>query len=92
MGFLILNCVACSNNPVEKEYIYIKQDIPYSFLEIACTEAPAGETVRSLAMGYVKTRSCLRAHQALIEGIKRNYTEEGRRLDGKDQTINKAPK
>ena len=42
---------------------------------IECQEQAAGDTVRTLAYAYVKTRSCLRAHKSLIEGLKRNYTE-----------------
>ena len=75
----------CSNKPTTiVETKYTQTYIPLSLLLIECTEEKAGETVRSLAIAYVKTRSCLRAHQALIDGLKSNYTLEGvspRRID-----------
>lgn len=58
-------------------YKYEKLYIPTELLEVACKEQGAGETVRSLAHGYVINRSCLRAYVELVEGIKRMYTKEG---------------
>jgi len=72
----------CSNNPVVvKETKYVKQYIPIELLTIECSEQAAGDTVRTLAYAYVKTRSCLRAHKSLIEGLKNNYTEQGASLE-----------
>ena len=80
MLILMVSCQlifsGCSNNPtVVQDVRYIKQTIPKELLMIECQEQAAGDTVRTLAYAYVKTRSCLRAHKSLIEGLKRNYTE-----------------
>ncbi len=78
----------CSNNPkILTETKYVKQYIPIELLTIECSEQPAGDTVRTLAYAYVKTRSCLRAHKSLIEGLKRNYTEDYK-SDGVDAKHN----
>jgi hypothetical protein len=78
IGCLAL-CSSCSNKPPEPivEVMYQKQYIPLNLLKVSCIEQPAGETVRSLASSWVNNTSCLRAHQILIEGLIKNYTEEG---------------
>ncbi|AXF53002.1 MAG: putative conjugative transfer protein [Caudoviricetes sp.] len=70
---------SCSSKPPDAivETIYVKQYIPLDLLRISCIEQPAGETVRSLAGSWVNNTSCLRAHQILVEGLIKNYTEEG---------------
>jgi len=80
---LMIGCLlilsSCSSKPVEpvSEVIYQKQYIPVDLLRVSCIEQPAGETVRTLASSWVNNTSCLRAHQILLEGLIKNYTEEG---------------
>lgn len=78
IAFLMI-LFGCSNRPPETitETIYEKQYIPWELLQIECGEAPAGTTVRSLAMSWQNNTGCLRAHQKVIEGLIKNYTEEG---------------
>lgn len=78
----------CSNRPAEpvRETIYEKQYIPWELLQIECGEAPAGDTVRSLAMSWVNNTGCLRAHQKLVEGLIKDYTEEGKLLYERTET------
>lgn len=67
---------SCSNKPIT-ETIYVKQYIPIDLLQISCIEAPAGDTVRSLALSWTNNTGCLRAYKSLVDGIIKNYTEEG---------------
>lgn len=43
---------------------------------ISCVEKPPGATVRTLSNSWVNNTSCLRAHQILVEGLIKNYTEQ----------------
>jgi hypothetical protein len=72
----------CSGRPPETitETVYVKQYIPLDLLLVNCGEAPAGLTVRTLASSWVNNTGCLRAHQTVIEGLIKNYTEEGMSL------------
>lgn len=74
----------CSNRPVEPTYIYTKEKIEASLLEAPCTEVGAGETVRTLAHGFVINRSCLRAYEKLLDGLRRLYTDEGVKNDTRE--------
>lgn len=80
---LMLACLmifsGCSNKPPEVIYEvrYEKQYIPLDLLIIDCSVASPGVTARELAMSWVNNTGCLRAHKKLIEGLIKNYTEEG---------------
>lgn len=82
-SLLILS--SCSNKPVEPitETIYVKQYIPLEMLQIACVEAPVGDTVRSLALSWTNNTGCLRAYEKLVQGIIEMYTIEGQ-TDGRE--------
>lgn len=41
--------------------------MPDSLLQHPCKASPAGDTVRSLAKGYVKNTYCLGQYQILVE-------------------------
>ena len=41
--------------------------MPDSLLVTPCDGSPAGDTVRSLAKGYVANTSCLEQHKRLLE-------------------------
>lgn len=75
----LLTLSSCSNKPqdVLVETIYRERKIPYELLKVACVEKAAGETVRSLAGSWVNNTSCLRAHQKLVEGLIKNYSDKG---------------
>lgn len=78
---------SCSTKQSEPltEVVYQKQYIPYKLLKVSCIEQPAGETVRSLASSWVNNTSCLRAHQLLIEGLIKNYSEPKAMNDDTEQ-------
>lgn len=76
-GCLLILSSCSINPPAKPTYIYERGYIEPSLLEVGCEEIGAGETVRTLAKGYVHNRSCLRAYVKLIDGIKRTYTKEG---------------
>lgn len=84
MIIFLMTSSGCSNRPVQPitETVYEKVYIPWEVLQIECGEAPPGETVRSLALSWTNNTGCLRAHQKVIEGLIRNYTEEGKLIYG----------
>jgi len=51
--------------------VYKTQEVnlytPDSFLVDPCKVTPAGETVRTLARGYISNTSCLKQYQLLIQ-------------------------
>lgn len=78
----LLSLSGCSSKAVTPPtYIYVKESIPKDLLEVECGEVGFGDSVRTLAYGYVMNRGCLRAHIELVEGLKRNYTKEGSNND-----------
>ena len=79
----------CSSKAVGPTYIYEKQTIESSLFEVGCVEIGAGDTVRTLAHGFVMNRSCLRAYVELVEGLKRTYTKEETQNDTGKPTIGK---
>jgi hypothetical protein len=45
--------------------------MPDSLLVSPCDGSPAGDTIRSLARGYVANTSCLEQHKRLLESQKK---------------------
>ena len=78
---LMISCLpilsSCSNRPPTTTYVYEKLLIEPEVFEVGCGEVGAGESVRTLAHGFVINRSCLRAYKELVDGLKRMYTKEG---------------
>lgn len=73
ISFLIASSLFLSgcntNKTITKTKIEYKY-IPSEILVVDCQAIRAGDTVRSLAKGYVNNTKCLQAHQKLIEGLK----------------------
>ena len=63
--------------------------IPSSLLTVACVIRHAGTTPRLLAAAYLSEKSCRKAYQKLVEGIKRSYTEEGSLDNDNSRTASK---
>ena len=77
LSFLLI-LSGCSTKTTEPTQIRVeKVFIPASLLEIDCLIREAGDTPRLLAAAYLSEKSCRKAYQKLIEGIKRSYTKEG---------------
>ncbi|MCY1416334.1 hypothetical protein D9M71_318390 [compost metagenome] len=53
--------------------------LPNSLLQDPCKPVEAGESVRSLAKGYVKNTSCIFDYQLLLEK-QRSWTEQQKAL------------
>ena len=73
-----LNLLGCSQNPpviVYKEKIVLTPD---SLLVHPCEATGAGDTVRSLARGYVKNTTCIGEYKLLLDKIIKHKSQVGK--------------
>lgn len=81
LSFLLI-LSGCSTKTTEPAQIRVeKVYIPSSLLSVACVIREAGTTTRLLAAAYLSEKSCRKAYQKLVEGIKHSYTKEGSLAD-----------
>lgn len=72
----LLTLSSCSTK-IETVTEYQKQYITSELLVVNCTEYKYIDSVRTLAVGYLSEKSCRKAYEELVEGIKKSYTKEG---------------